>query len=271
MNKKLILLPLSALLVFMMAGLASAAVTCTFDQTATTVGTPSSYLRPTSDNGGNQANLSATAIGQSGGQNVTDGELTNDVTSTLYVYNSTTVDLGQFLDTQLVTFTWTLKNVSKDTVATCTRAYIVDIDKPDCSFASGLVSNDNYKPTQKWTVSCGNASSATLRFGNNNLLSMVESSDSCTFTGTKSNVPEGSYATLTASTSDGLNTTSCSLSNIRIDSGAPLKEVAVIIATQDKARKAAESQSAGTGGNNIVIIAIIGLAAWWYVKGKKGK
>src|SRR3990167_8175920 len=132
MNKKLILLPLSALLVFLMAGLANAQ-TCTFDQTATTVGTSSSYIRTTA------FNLSATISGNvDAGDNVTNAELSNDLTSTLYRFNvsgdvtnvtqvsNKSVDTTPFLDTQIVTFTWTLRNVSMGTVATCTRAYITD-------------------------------------------------------------------------------------------------------------------------------------------------
>ena len=275
MNKKLLLLPISMLFVFMMAGMASAAVTCTFDQTATTAGTSSSYLRSlTAD----LTNLSATCTGQTGGQNVTDGVLSNDITSTLYYFNSTSnvnvsqlsnksVDLGEFLDTQVVTFTWTASNVSGDTVATAARSYIVDNTVPGCSFASALVSSDEYAPNQKWTVDCANASSADLQFGVNNPLAMTESGDSCTFTGTKSSVPEGSYQTLTATTNDGLNTTGCSLTSIRIDIGIPLKQVAAVVASGGV--KTGSGNSGSSGNNNLALIVIIGLAALWYVRRKK--
>ena len=274
MNRKLLLLPLSMLFVFMMAGMASAVVTCTFDQAATTVGTRSTYID------GTAFNLSATAIGQTGGQNVTDGILTNDITSTTYLFNSTSdvnvsqvsnksIDTKEFVDTQVVTFTWTLLNVSRDTVATCTRAYIADNTVPGCSFASALKSGDEYAPTQKWTVACNNASSADLQFGSNAPLSMTESGDSCTFTGTKGSVFEGSYKTLTAVTNDGLNTTSCGLVGITIDIGIPLKQIAALAA--DGSLPKASSGTSSSGNNNTAFLVIIGLAALWYIRKKKGR
>lgn len=273
MNKKLLLLPLSALFVLMMAGLVSAAVACTFDQTATTAGTSSSYLRALS---GDLTNLSASVTGPTGGQNITDGVLSNDITGTLYYFNSTSdvnvsqvsnksVDLGEFLDTQVVTFTWTLNNVSRDTVATCNRAYIVDLTTPGCIYASGLVSGTEYAPNQKWTVACTNSSSATIQFGNNNPLAMAEAADSCTFTGDKSKVPEGSYQALTVTTSDGLNTSSCGLTGITIDIGIPLKQIAALAADGSLPK----ASSGNASSSNTAMIVIIGLAALWYIRRKK--
>jgi len=272
MNKKLLLLPLSAFMVLMMAGLVNAAVTCTFDQTETTVGTRSTYIE------GTAFNISATAVGQTGGTNVTVGVLTNDISSTVYVFNATgggnvsqvnsSVDTVEFADTQLVTFTYTLKNVSQDQVATCTGAYIADNSVPTCSFAAGLKSSDTYAPTQKWTVACSNASSATLKFGSNAPLNMVESSDSCTFTGDKAKVVEGTYQTLLATTNDGLNTTTCSLSSIRIEIGIPLKQVAALAASGSLPKTGSGSSG---GNNNMVVWVIVGaVAIWWARSRKKG-
>ena len=271
MRMKMLILPVIALMAIMMVGLVNAEVTCVFDQTSTTVGTRSTYIDGTS------FNISATITGHDQTTNASVGILTNDVTSTTHVFNSTSggnitqvnasVNTGEFLDTQLITFTYTLKNVSQNQVATCTGAYIADNDVPDCSFASGFVSNDAYPPTQKWTVNCANASSATLKFGSNTEKTMAESGDSCTFTGDKSTVPQGSYQVLLATTSDGLNATSCSLQSIRIDVGVPLKEIAAIVASQAPVKKGATQ----TKNNNTVFIVIIGLAAYWYIRRKKGK
>ena len=151
---------------------------------------------------------------------------------------------------------------------------VIDRTTPTCVFDSALKSSYTYAPNQKWLVTCANAVSATLQFGSNSLLTMSKVVDACSFTGDKGKVPQSAYSTLIASITDGYNTTTCQLTSIRIDSGAPLKEVAAIVASQSAARKAAESQqqSAGTGGNNnLVLIIIIGLAAWWYVRRKKSK
>lgn len=273
MNKKLLLLPLSALFVFMMAGMASATV-CTFDQTATTGVTRSTYID------GTAFNISATLTAQADSEeNGTVGILTNDITSTVYVFNTTmnaagtkntsqvnaSVNTGEFRDDQSVIFTWTVKNESQQQLATCTRTYLTDNSVPGCSFASGLVSNVEYAPNQKWTVSCINASSATLQFGSNSPLAMAEASDSCTFTGDKAKVPEGSYSTLTARPSDGLNSTSCGLSFITIDIGIPLKQIAALTASGQVGKAASSSGS----NNNMALIIIVGLAAYWYVRRKK--
>ena len=274
MNKKLLLLPLSALMVFMVAGLVNAAVSCAFDQTATTAGTKSTYIN------GATLNISATATAQANsGENVTVGILSNDVTSTTYVFNSSggtanvsqvnaSVNTAEFVDTQVVTFTWTLKNLSQGTTTTCTRAYITDNTEPGCSFASVLKNSETYAPTQKWTVSCSNASTATLKFGSNTPINMVESSDSCTFTGDKGKVPEGTYQTLIATTSDGLNTTQCSLSSIRIEIGIPLKQVAALAAS-GSLPKTGSGSSGGSDTTVIWVLVAIGLI-WWY-RNRKNK
>jgi len=150
----------------------------------------------------------------------------------------------------------------------------IDRSAPTCAFNSALLSSNQYAPSQRWAVTCQNASSATLKFGSNSPFTMVKSVDSCTFTGDKNKVPEGSYTTLVASVTDGYNTTLCQLTSIRIDSGVALKEIAAIVTSQSVARKAVESQqqSAGNGSSNsLVVIVIIGLAAYWYIRRKKDK
>jgi hypothetical protein len=278
MNKKLILLPISIFTIFMMAGLVSASpssgVTCTFDQTATTVGTRSTYIDTSA------FNLSVTTSGHANSSdNASVMVLTNDITSTEYVSNTTfgdnltqlsniSVDTTEILDTQTVTYTATIKNEDQETVTTCTRAYVPDNTDPTCNFASGLIGSADYPPTQKWTVTCTNAGTANIKFGNNPNLAMTEAGDVCTFTGSKATVPEGSY-TVNVVTSDGLNTTGCSLIGVKIDVGVPLKQIGALVAT-GAFPKEAGGGGAGAGNNNaLVLVVIAGAAGYWYVNRKK--
>jgi len=81
-NKKIgIIVVLAAIMALSMINVGYAAVACTFDLTATTAGTRSTYLI------GSALNLTGTATAQSpDGLNVTVATLTNDVTGTVHCY-----------------------------------------------------------------------------------------------------------------------------------------------------------------------------------------
>ena len=83
MKKTLLILPISIFVMLMMAGLVNGAVSCTFDQTATSAGPRSTYIDETA------FNISATLSNPvDEGDNLTVGVLTTDITSTIYVFNS---------------------------------------------------------------------------------------------------------------------------------------------------------------------------------------
>lgn len=150
----------------------------------------------------------------------------------------------------------------------------IDRSNPTCAFDSALVGSKTYAPTQQWSVTCANATSATLQFGSNSVKTMTKSTDSCTFKGDKSSVPQTSYALLTAAITDGYETTQCALQSIRIDAGVPLQEIAGIIAIQGSGGKAAGGQPTaanGSGSSNMVMLVIIVAAAYWFVRRKKGR
>ena len=164
-------------------------------------------------------------------------------------------------------FDGTCYNASGATEAiTQITGVIVDNTKPICSFSNPVKSSTTYAATQTYTIVCTNATSATIAFGNNQAKAMTETSDVCTYTGTRTAVPEAAYARILVTTSDGTNTTTCQLNSITIDPGAPLQEAAALLASQG------QKQSGGaTGGTNpIIYVVIAGGLGYWYIN-RKGK
>lgn len=131
MRKKLIILPVLALILIGLAGLVSATNSCVFDQTATTVGTSNTYIRGTS------VNLSVTLTVGDEGINATTaiitissgtitGSLIDNITVGNETYFNTTVNTLALSD-KSYTFTMTIRNHSTQTeLASCTRAFIPD-------------------------------------------------------------------------------------------------------------------------------------------------
>lgn len=164
-----------------------------------------------------------------------------------------------------------------DNTAYCTTltSKTVNNSLPKCVFASSLTSSSSYPQTQTWSVDCGNSTTApTITFGSNSALTMTRSawsgfgSKTCTYTGTQTSVPKGTYSTVSVSTTDGTESTSCSLSYVTIDPGVPLKEVAAVMASEG----AKTTQTTGGSNSNLIwIIVLAGLGGYWYVRNKKGK
>lgn len=150
-------------------------------------------------------------------------------------------------------------NNGTETAQACTGTSSVTIDNtvPVCTHV--LSSSTSYKPTQTWSITATNATSCTLQFGSNSPLSMNEASDVCTYSGDANTIPQGSY-TVTGRTSDGTNTTSCTLTNVRIDAAATVKQVAVILAQQPKKGAEVVTTTAPANKNMLYVgLAVLGL------------
>lgn len=283
MNKKLLILPISALMVFMMAGLvhgqpldcnvsipsivnADTVLNATFNNTDGTIHNVSVFFEAKSVSTQNTSfspigNVSNTSLNPTSA-NITFGrdlifQDANDYQFRVTCYLNGTGGANGLVTTSTVT------------------GRVVDRSVPKCTYDSVLVSSDTYAPNQKWSLTCANfTSTPTIQFGSNAVKDLVVSSPArlndvaCTYTGDKQAVPQGTYKTLDARFTDGTNVTSCVLQSIRIDIGVPLKQVAAIIASQGGGKA---TTTATNGVNPILWIVIFGLAGLWYIRNKKGK
>jgi hypothetical protein len=264
---------LMAMIIVLTIGIVNALPTCDFDQTQTTAGTRSGYIS------GAAQNLSVTIAGGTGsGQNVTycsiavsSGTITgalvfNETTLGSNIsYCNTTVNTMALVDTTTYTFTMTMKNETMESLGTCTETYIPDNTQPVCAHAQS--SRTTYSPKQTWTITGTNALSATLQFGSNSPYTMTEASDVFTYTTQEGVLPEGTY-TVTGTTSDGLNATTCLLDYIRIDSEAKLVQMAAI-ASQGQKGAEATTTVPPKSKNRLVILLILGAAAYFVINNKK--
>lgn len=173
-------------------------------------------------------------------------------------YANVTIGTNEMIDGDDWSFAVSCSNMSDPVAAidTCTRTgIIVDNTVPICTHTQ--TGNTEYKPTQTWTVTCTNATSAKIQFGGRTAETMAESSDVCTYTGSGNTVPEAIYAEITAVTSDETNTTSCTLNYITIDVDATAKNVAAAMAISGAQKKGEETGTSG-GTNTIMWILLIG-------------
>lgn len=274
MKYKLLLITLMAIL---MAGTVYGAVSCEFQQAATTVGTSNTYIRGSAKNLSvnltgwtDDANTSVAIISAGAAGCTISGTLTFNSTGhtiTNQSYMNTTVNTLAMKDDTSCTFTMTIKNASNQaTLTTCTRAYISDNTKPKCIHSQS--SKTDYLPSQTWTVTGTNGSSATIKFGANSAFTMNEASDVFTYTATKSTLPENTYNPVTASVSDGLNITSCDLDYVTISSKSGLVQVAAAGAASAGA-KMAEQTVTTSSNRNLLIGLLLAALVFWYVKRKK--
>lgn len=160
------------------------------------------------------------------GFNMTISDGTNTYTLTI---NTTTADFGYNATTLLVPLNMTGLNDSKGADGyTITATYInssgfvlgtdtelvgIDNTVPICSF-SGIASSTTYTEGIIANVTKTNASSATIKFGLNPTYSMTDNPPVFTFDTT--NTPPATYSTVTAITSDGYNTTTCTLTQVTL-------------------------------------------------------
>ncbi len=278
--RKTILLPIVTLMVIMMAGLVSATPQLALVQSIWNDGT-NVNLSTKDVNDGSLVNMSYITLYAACPSSVQDANLTIGTVWNISNSTATNFDLGYANFTfgrDIViydgkcsitgTSTRGTNGTAESLISLSATTITIDRTVPTCALDSVLVSSETYAPTQTWSATCVNATSATIKFGTNTAIAMVENSDLCTYTGDKKSVPQGTYKTLQVTSSDGANTTSCTqLSSIRIDIGVPLKEIAAILASQSE-----EKAGTGTGtktNNSMVMIVIFGLAAFWWVRRNK--
>ena len=275
--KKIYLLGLLPLLIILMAYGVNGAIICTFDQTATTAGTSSTYIW------GSDKNLSVTMSGWTSDANSStaiisagatgcdiSGTLTfNTSTNTNQSYMNTTVNTLAMKDDTTCTFTMTIKNASNQAqLTTCTRDYISDNTKPVLSSTSPAEMAKDTDGKVSFSYTCSNSSSAILYLdlGGYKPYTMTESSDVCSYSSDRlSNGILSWYITA----SDGLNTTTSSTNKveIRLPGG---------MVTQPTARKLSElkgaesvaATTAPSGNRNTIIIASLLLIGYFISKVK---
>ncbi len=151
---------------------------------------------------------------------------------------------------------------------------------PTCTYNSLLTSDTKYAPTQIWTITSENASTGRIKFGSNAYIPMVRSdnvSKTWTFThnpltGSNSPVDEG-VTGITVETKDGTNATTCSLSNVNIDAGAPEIDFMILQAATQASNNGGGLQATfKIPGTDIEIsrtMLIIGLVALGFIFRKK--
>lgn len=219
--KKLGILGLLSLITVLMAGIVHGAdPTCAFDQTATTAGTSSTYIRETQ-------NLSVTITnpGEAEGKNATSaiisvntGTITgalsfNTTAGTNNSYLNTTVITFQLKDDTTYTFTMSVKNESQGEIATCNSTFIPDNTVPVVSLTTPADLAEDTDGEVTFTYACTNSSSATL-YIESTPYTMTESSDTCTYTGTW---PSNGFHSHYIIGSDGLNSTTSTTSTVNIN------------------------------------------------------
>ena len=183
-------------------------------------------------------------------------------------YANATFVPPNYKDASDYTFSATCYNDSGDTDTVSATSVTVDTTDPICTWSqsSGL----EYSPDQTFTVTCDNATSASLRFGSNSVLTMVESADVCTYTG---NIPEGAYPTVVATVTDGYNSTICTLTNVQIDSESTVTTVAAAVsaagAASAGAKFAAAQQQTSNRNNFLMVAGVLLLIIWYTYRNKK--
>ena len=262
--KKGLLAGMISLMVLLLVGIVNAADSMTIDTVTYASGTQAIYATPSIDSADNNCSYI--------------NWTTSDGTTLTYIgYNSTAIADGWNVTN--VSISWDTTNLSDDSshtitatcyngtggpsIATDTETYNVDNTVPICNFSARIASNVILEPDTTWSLIGTNASSATIQFGANgaiNAMTETSSGDNFEYDTTLS---EGTYKIITAITSDGYNTTSCSVDYVEIDSDNTLQQVAAIINTEEK--KQAETK----GDLGILPFALAGLVIYFVIKKRK--
>lgn len=206
----------------------------------------------------NVTNCTITGTSALTGDTLTTKIVYNDTTSVWYA-NGTLNTIGE-VDAADWILTGTCYNVSYSTSTITPITVTIDNTVPECQHNQS--SNHAYKPTQTWQVTARNATSAQIAFGGNSPFAMTESSDVFSYTG---NIPEFTYATVVATSSDGLNTTTCTLQYVKIDVDSEVTKVAILTAGEGQKQTVA----AQPGINPVIIWVGLGAVALYMYKKKK--
>lgn len=169
-----------------------------------------------------------------------------------------------YLDCADMVLTGTCYDNASESYAITSITVGIDNTVPDtCTLTQE--SGKTYTPDQLFTVTGVNATSSTLKFGNNVPVTLTKSGDVYTYLG---QLDQGAFDTVLATMSDGTNTTTCSLSNVKIAYDNNLLSTAV--ATSGAAgAKMADTQA--QNNNNIILFGGAAAVAVWYFLMRKKK
>lgn len=209
-------------------------------------------------------NCTITGTSTLSGDTATFGWLYNDTAEDNQLNGSLETDVAIDATDWSITGTCYNNTGSSETITAITG---VDVDNtvPGCSL--GLTQGKEYANDRTWTVTAVNATACTMYFGgylSGNSYTMTESSDSCTL---QRDLPSYASVEVSAQTSDGINTTACSVGWIRISDGSDLE-----FATALQQQENAGTTSGGGFDTKTIAIALLAVGGLiWWNKNKKKK
>lgn len=184
-------------------------------------------------------------------------------TGSLDAANATKSSIGR-KDAADWSFSFSCVNSTNTATQTCSRTGVtIDNTIPTCDL--GSISGNRYSPSAEFSLTGINATSASIQFGSN-AYSMTESASGDVFT-YSGNIPQGTYL-VSATASDGRNTTSCSVENVKIDDGS-IGIASAGAAKLAQAKKAAEATTTATSNNNNAIYLLLGGIVLYVLMKKK--
>lgn len=272
MKNKIFCLPIILIMILGMAGIGYAAITCTFQQTATTVGTADTYIKgdavnlsvsiDTSSQVGTVENATNATISVSSG--TITGALTNqqpDGTNATYL--NTTVNTLQLPDVDTLTYTMTIYNESAESIATCTRDFITDNTIPVLTSLSPATATKNEGGDNVvFSTTCTNTSGSPTLYLDGVVHTMSRTGTDCTFTKTHLQDQIWSWYIIA---SDGLNSTTSSTLTLDV------QETGGYVAQEEVVQTTGDAVTIGGGNNTIAIIALVVLFLMFGQKGSGTK
>ena len=177
--------------------------------------------------------------------------------------SNTTYNTLKLTDSSIATVYAECRNISNQSIGatSSTTTYVIDNTVPTCTFASTLVSKAKYNTEQTWSITGINATTGALQFGSNTPYTLTKSGTTFSYSKT---VTEGTYKTITASIGDGVNTTTCNLDYITIDSDSTLQQVAIMLASDGQ-----KGEEAQTTNNNTLLFGAVVLVIYIIWKRKQ--
>lgn len=216
----------------------------------------------------NATNCTVTASSALTGDSVTI-ILYNKSLTTNTTYLNGTFDSTARVDASDWIFSGTCTNKTAGlTEALTSVTAIIDNGVPTCTVSTALANHGTYAQAQTWAITGTNGTAATITFGTNSPLAMTEVTDTFTYLGNAEQIPLGSYPSVVFTVSDGLNSTTCTLTDIVISNGANV--IAVGVGLAGEGAKGAEGQAGQAAGNaNIIYLVILGAIALYFMKKKR--
>lgn len=259
MRKIEILIVLMALMAICLAGMANAATFTAPTSGSVIRGDSPLFNVTTTMNNVTRCNITGSSALTSGVMGVT---LVNYSVSANYA-NGTNTTLVE-IDASDWTFSGNCNNGTTTETITAITGVIIDNTEPNCSITSTLTSNNEYLPTQVWSVTGFNATAAYLQFGADARLTMNESSagDVFSYQGT---ILQTVYKTVSFITSDGANETTCQLTDIIVDDGSTAEAYTKSMATTGQKMAEAQQTTTGTPISKYAVV-LIAIAGIYYVK-----